>query len=142
MLCAATADLSGRLDLDAVGGAVDDDLVADGGTNRLAGLGAGLSARYVGSFEECGDPDGLSGAGGLCYVSTDYKRKVETYATFDAYVSYGFDSVAGKTSLTVGAQNLLDRDPAKVYNGFLASSDASTYDYMGRYMYARISQAF
>ncbi len=108
----------------------------------MGGLGAGLSGRYVGTFKECADGDGLSGAGGLCYVDSSLSRMVETYVTFDAYVSYGFDSVAGKTSFTVGAQNLLDRDPAKVYNGFLASSDASTYDYMGRYMYARLSQSF
>ncbi|MBL0275331.1 MAG: TonB-dependent receptor [Anaeromyxobacter sp.] len=108
----------------------------------MSDLGAGLSGRYIGTFKECADPDGLSGAGGLCYVDATLSRQVETYMTFDGYVTYGFSSVAGKTAVTVGAQNLLDRKPAKVYNGFLASSDASTYDYMGRYVYARLSQSF
>lgn len=109
---------------------------------NMGAMGAGLSGRYIGSFKECANSDGLSGADGLCYVDSTLSRNVETYVTIDGYFTYSLNSTAGKTSITVGGQNLLDRNPAKVYNGFLASSDPSTYDFMGRYVYARLTQAF
>jgi outer membrane receptor protein involved in Fe transport len=51
-------------------------------------------------------------------------------------------SKAGVTRLTVGVNNLLDARPPLIYVGFAADSDSSTYDYMGRYVYARLSQSF
>jgi outer membrane receptor protein involved in Fe transport len=39
----------------------------------------------------------------------------------------------------LGVNNLFDVAPAVVANGFLASSDAATYDYMGRYFYVRLT---
>jgi outer membrane receptor protein involved in Fe transport len=51
-------------------------------------------------------------------------------------------SKAGVTRLTVGVNNLTDQKPPLIYIGFAGDSDASTYDYMGRYFYARMSQSF
>jgi outer membrane receptor protein involved in Fe transport len=42
----------------------------------------------------------------------------------------------------VGVNNLLDRSPSLIYIGFQGDSDAPTYDYMGRFFYARMSQQF
>ena len=51
-------------------------------------------------------------------------------------------SKAGTTRMTVGVNNLLNQKPSLIYIGFAGDSDASTYDYMGRYFYARLSQLF
>lgn len=41
--------------------------------------------------------------------------------------------------ITVGINNVFDTPPAVIFNGFLGTSDASTYDYLGRYLYVRLS---
>ena len=41
--------------------------------------------------------------------------------------------------ITIGINNVFDAAPAVIFNGFLGTSDASTYDYLGRYMYIRLS---
>jgi outer membrane receptor protein involved in Fe transport len=110
---------------------------------NLGGLGAGLSARWVGSSKECANSDGISGQDGVCAGQTaPLSHTIAQWATFDAFVGYNLNTAAGNTAITVGAQNLLDEKPATAWNGFLASSDAATYDYMGRYVYARLTQAF
>jgi iron complex outermembrane recepter protein len=38
--------------------------------------------------------------------------------------------------------NVLDQDPPLIYSGFAGDSDSTTYDYMGRFVYARLSQQF
>lgn len=107
----------------------------------LRGFGAGLSAKYLGASDECGDSDGLS-FGGVCSIDASWKRRVERYVTFDGFASYTMDSGLGNTTVTLGMLNLLDRDPAKLYNGFLASSDPTAYDFTGRFVYARLQQRF
>jgi hypothetical protein len=42
----------------------------------------------------------------------------------------------------VGVNNLLNRNPSLIYIGFQGDSDAATYDYFGRFFYARMAQAF
>jgi iron complex outermembrane recepter protein len=37
---------------------------------------------------------------------------------------------------------VMNRNPPLIYIGFQADSDAATYDYMGRFFYARMSQLF
>ena len=44
--------------------------------------------------------------------------------------------------MTVGVNNVMDRNPPLIYIGFQADSDAPTYDYMGRFFYARMAQTF
>jgi outer membrane receptor protein involved in Fe transport len=103
-------------------------------------LGAGAHVRYVGSFTECEDNDcrNLGGDPDIEPIS----REVESYLTADVLGSVTLGSALGQTMLTVGVRNLLDRQPPTVYNGFTASSDASTYDYTGRLAYLRLTQQF
>lgn len=125
-----------------------------------SGFFAGLNMRYVGNIKECGDmyknDDGVwsadySGAG-LCYVSEERKaakevptvisRNVGAYTIFDLALSYALDTGMGKTTIGVGVNNLFDVEPRKIYNGFTEGTDAYAYDFLGRYMYARVSHAF
>jgi outer membrane receptor protein involved in Fe transport len=100
---------------------------------------AGVNLRYINGFREC--------QGNSCQVTSataqaPISRRVENYYTVDANVGYNLESSYGSTSLQVGVNNLLDRAPARVFNGFLADSDAATYDYMGRYFYLRATHNF
>jgi len=69
-------------------------------------------------------------------------RKVDWNLTTDIFATYGFKNPAGKTTLSAGINNVFDQDPPPIYNGFLADSDAATYDYLGRFFYIRLSQLF
>ena len=97
----------------------------------LGGWGAGLNIRFIGPYKECLDND--------CNDNLP-SRNVSSNATADVFASYNFGSSAGKTTVSVGVNNVLDQDPPFLANGFLADSDASTYDYLGRYFYLRLSQ--
>ncbi len=108
----------------------------------LGGFGAGVSTRFLGSFKECGDSGGNFNGPGLCYVDATYSRKVDAYNTYDAFVSYGFKSSAGRTTVGVGVNNVFDTKPALIYNGFLAGTDPAAYDVAGRFLYFRVGQSF
>ena len=41
--------------------------------------------------------------------------------------------------LTLGVNNVFNQPPAVIFNGLLGTSDFTAYDFMGRYMYLRIS---
>jgi len=97
------------------------------------GAGAGFNVRYVGPFKECDQNNCNGGA---------MSRDVAKWYKADVYASYSAKSSAGTTSLTVGVNNVMDRNPPIIYIGFQADSDAPTYDYMGRFIYARLSQQF
>jgi outer membrane receptor protein involved in Fe transport len=97
------------------------------------GAGAGVALRYVGSFKECDQNNCNGGA---------MSRDVAAWYKLDLHASYALKSAAGTTSFTVGVNNVLDRNPPLIYIGFQADSDAATYDYMGRFVYARLSQLF
>jgi iron complex outermembrane receptor protein len=98
-----------------------------------AGLGAGFNVRYVGTYKEC-DQNNCNGGAPARTVDHWYKA--------DLFGSYALKTPAGTTTLTVGVNNLMDRNPPLIYIGFQADSDAPTYDYMGRFFYARMSQLF
>jgi iron complex outermembrane recepter protein len=100
----------------------------------LDNFGAGFNIRYIGGFKECEGND--------CNRPSAPNRDVDANVTADVFGSYAFQTPAGKTSVAIGVNNVLDQEPAVIYNGFLAESDAATYDYLGRYFYARLSQAF
>jgi outer membrane receptor protein involved in Fe transport len=102
-------------------------------------LSASTNARWINGFKECEKNS--------CQVDNPSApapifRQVESYYTLDANVAYNLETTAGDSTLQVGVNNLLDRAPAKVFNGFLANSDATTYDYMGRYFYMRLTHSF
>jgi outer membrane receptor protein involved in Fe transport len=97
------------------------------------GVGGGLNVRYVGTYRECDQNN--------CNVGNP-GRDVSAWYKLDLFGSYSVKSTAGTTTLSVGVNNLLDRDPSLIYIGFAADSDAATYDYMGRFFYARLAQLF
>lgn len=100
-------------------------------------VNAGLNIRYIGGYKECQDND--------CNTPENlemFSRDVAANVTADVFGGYTVKSPAGTTRVTVGVNNLLDQKPSLIYVGFAGDSDASTYDYMGRYFYARLSQLF
>jgi outer membrane receptor protein involved in Fe transport len=101
------------------------------------GWGGVLNVRWVGGFRECED--------NACQ-QTDPKappartRDVEAYVAADLNISYKLSHKGGSTTnFAAGVNNLLDRAPAYIVNGFSAASDTTAYDYMGRYFYMRMS---
>lgn len=108
-----------------------------------AGWNAGINVRYIHEMKECAD--------NFCFFEDDpddpmdvppIERDVDRNITADLFGGYTLKSSAGTTTLAVGINNVMDQDPPKIYNGFLAESDAATYDYLGRYYYFRMSQLF
>jgi len=97
------------------------------------GIGAGVNLRFVGTFKECDQNNCNGGAP---------SRDVERWYKLDVFASYAVKSAAGTTTLAVGVNNALDRAPSLIYIGFQGDSDAATYDYMGRFAYARLSHLF
>ena len=114
--------------------------------------GAGINMRFVAPFQECeGDECGGSrqeaGVDGIAgnaddYLRHTYIRDIDPNLTMDLWLAYTLESPVGTTKLTVGVNNILDADPERIYNGFTASSDPGTYDFLGRFFYGRISQSF
>jgi outer membrane receptor protein involved in Fe transport len=58
------------------------------------------------------------------------------------FASYTLRSPAGRTTLGAGVNNVGDHRPEVIYNGFLAASDPTAYDFMGRFGYVRLSHVF
>jgi outer membrane receptor protein involved in Fe transport len=104
-----------------------------------SGVGGGFNLRYVGAYKEC-NGNNCNTEENLA-MSHDVKQWLKT----DLFASYEVKSRAGTTRLSLGVNNLLDRQPPLIYTGpaaNAANSDPGTYDYMGRFVYARLSQMF
>ena len=69
-------------------------------------------------------------------------RDGDRYFKLDVFGGYDVGSRLGKTTLQIGANNLLDATPPVVYNAAAANSDAATYDFIGRMAYVRLTQLF
>ncbi len=83
--------------------------------------------RWTDEFEECEDND--------C-TGSNTRRIVESNVQHDLQFSYDFNyDNMGQGMFTFGVQNVLDEEPAKIFNGFLATSDETAYDFLGRYFY-------
>lgn len=117
------------------------------------GISAGFNLRFVGSYDECVnndcnslEADDPNGDGVEDVMDDEYRaintRNVEANVTADLFAGYSMKSKAGVTTLSVGMNNVLDQNPPLIYSGFAGDSDSSTYDYMGRFVYARLSQQF
>jgi outer membrane receptor protein involved in Fe transport len=98
-----------------------------------SGVAAGFNVRYVGSYKECDQNNCNGGA---------LSRDVAKWYKGDVYASYAAKSTAGLTTLSVGVNNVMNQNPPLIYIGFQADSDAATYDYMGRFIYMRLTQQF
>ena len=99
----------------------------------------GLTWRYVGGFQECEDND-CKGKYRKDVGEVPPSRNVASNSTINLRGSYELGTALGRSVLTVGVNNLFDQPPAVIFNGLLATSDASTYDFMGRYLYLRLTQ--
>jgi iron complex outermembrane receptor protein len=108
----------------------------------LGQLGAGLNTKFIAGYHECGDANGDFSGSGLCYVNSTFERRVSAWNVWDAFVSYNLKSVAGRTSLSFGVNNVFNRDPPKIYNTFASATDQYTYDQLGRFFYVRVAQAY
>jgi outer membrane receptor protein involved in Fe transport len=109
----------------------------------MAGFSAAVRTYFIGSYRECGDSAGDLSGTGLCYVPGHLgERDVSAYNTWDVSFGYAFKSDAGTTSLSVGASNLFDVAPPRVYNGFASTTDVYSYDMVMRQVYARLGHQF
>jgi outer membrane receptor protein involved in Fe transport len=98
-----------------------------------SGLAGGFNVHYISSFTECQFADCTDGLPG---------RTVDSWYKIDVYASYTFHNPTGVTTLSVGVNNIADRDPALIYIGADGNSDGSAYDLMGRLLYARLTEQF
>jgi iron complex outermembrane recepter protein len=108
-----------------------------GAWTHPSGASGGFTLRFVGTYKECRD-NNCNSADNLAVASRD----VDRYAKLDLFGGYDVSSRLGKTTLQVGINNLFDATPPLVYNAAAASSDAATYDFVGRLVYLRLSQRF
>ncbi len=104
-------------------------------------FGAGVTERFVGSFVECAAADGTS-AGGACFTDPIDRRKVSAYWQTDIQLSYNLKSPIGNTTFGAGIRNLFNSAPPRIYSAFTPTSDATAYDFYGRFFYGRITQKF
>jgi hypothetical protein len=98
-----------------------------------SGLGAGFNVQYIGSYKECNASD--------CNHNQP-SRPVDAWTKVDLFSSYTMKSRAGTTNIGIGVNNVMNKLPAVIYSGFAGTSDSSTYDYMGRFLYMRLAQMF
>jgi iron complex outermembrane recepter protein len=103
---------------------------------------AGVNLRFLSSYDECPDSNcnGLEEEDPM--TRDTFTRSVDANVTADVFAGYSIKSKAGVTSLSLGVNNVLDQAPPVIYSGFSGDSDGSTYDFMGRFVYARLTQQF
>ena len=111
--------------------------------NATAGMkwgraSAGLTWQYIGGYQEC-EEDDCKGLYRDDVEESPQTRDVDSNSLFSIQGSYRLFTGAGGSVITVGMNNVFDQAPAVLFNGFLGTSDASTYDFLGRYLYVRFS---
>ena len=99
---------------------------------------AGLTWEYVGGFVECEDND-CKGLYRSDVVERPAFRDVESNSVLGLRGTYRLFTGAGGTVLTLGMNNVFNQPPAVIFNGLLGTSDFTAYDFMGRYLYFRLS---
>src|SRR5262249_47652698 len=102
-----------------------------------SGASGGFNLRFIGTYKECAADD-CNTPQNLATASRD----VDRYLKLDLYGAYDVRSGLGKTTVQIGVNNVLDVMPPVVYNAPAANSDATTYDFVGRMLYLRLSQLF
>jgi iron complex outermembrane recepter protein len=114
-----------------------------GVTYGLGGFSGAVSGRYIGPYWECAGANGRSV--GFCYQQNpenSLHRLVSQYVVFDLFASYALQSDFGRTTLSAGINNVLNTNPPRVYDNSFTFSDPSAYDYIGRFVYGRLTQRF
>ena len=100
---------------------------------RFRGASAGVAGRLVGSYKMCDDGD--------CSTPNALSREVPAYATWDLFLGYTLKSVRGTSSVLLGVNNVLNQAPPLLYDSTSNNSNPSTYDFVGRYAYLKLSHA-
>jgi iron complex outermembrane recepter protein len=99
------------------------------------GLSAGFNFHFIDSFQECQNDD--------CNDPQNPQRTVDSYSKLDVFGSLTMGGRrTAETTLTVGVNNVFDRQPPVIYNGASGNYDTTAYDMLGRFMYARLTQSF
>ena len=114
-----------------------------GVTYGLGGFSGAVSGRYIGPIWECAGSNGRSP--GFCYQQkpeNSVHRLVSQYVLFDLFASYALRTPVGRTTLSAGINNVLNTNPPRIYDNGFTFSDPTAYDYIGRYVYGRLSQQF
>ena len=114
-----------------------------GVTYGLGGFSGAVSGRYIGPYWECAGSNGRSP--GFCYQQTpenSVHRLVSQYVLFDLFASYALRTDVGRTTLSAGINNVLNTNPPRIYDNSFTFSDPTAYDYIGRYVYGRLTQQF
>jgi outer membrane receptor protein involved in Fe transport len=96
--------------------------------------------RWIGGFQECETVCSRPDRTGREQLS----RRVSPYGTVDLSVAYAIRAgERSTTTLRAGVSNLFDRPPPFIAAFPLeGNSDASTYDYLGRFFFMTASHAF
>ena len=139
-------------DIATVGGVYPAFKFISGVRWAFEGFNAGFNTRFLSAFHECGSTTGNFNGTATCYalqqpggttgVDSTTSRTVSAYNTWDIFAGYTFPWMAGRSTIGAGVNNLFNASPAVIYNGFLAASDPTAYDFMGRFFYGRVSHAF
>jgi iron complex outermembrane recepter protein len=140
-----TFDLAGNSGF--IGGVYPDFKFNTGVNWNLGGFGAGVTMRYIGGYKECAAIDG-SNTGGLCYLTNNPAsgftqfptHHVSAYSTFDLSLGYRLNTAFGRTTLGLGVNNVFDKTPPIVFDSFTPQSDPTAYDFLGRFVYLRLTQ--
>lgn len=104
------------------------------------GFNANLNVRWINGFRECQFND--------CSVPEEegaplpISRNVEAWYAADINAGYSLKTDFGESNFQIGVNNVLDRNPAFIANGFTANSDPGNYDFLGRYFFARVTHRF
>jgi iron complex outermembrane recepter protein len=102
------------------------------------GFNANLNVRWINGFRECQAND--------CSVPEDgpapLYRDVDSWYAADINAGYSMKTDFGESNFQIGVNNVLDRAPVFIANGFTANSDPGNYDFMGRYFFARVTHRF
>jgi len=108
---------------------------------NLGPVGAGFNVRYVHSFKECRNAD--DSVRDDCRVADVVSRKVDPNVTADVLANYTIRVPGRQDHDQRGCeQRARPRIRRTSTNGFLATSDYATYDYLGRFFYLRVAQLF
>ncbi|HET7504807.1 MAG TPA: TonB-dependent receptor [Kofleriaceae bacterium] len=98
------------------------------------GASMGFNFLFVDSFQECRFND--------CANNSAQARTVESYEKLDVFGTVVFGHRTPMTTLTIGVNNVFDRAPPTIFAGAAGNYDEATYDFLGRFAYARLTQTF
>ncbi len=100
---------------------------------------AGLTWEYIGGFVECENNDCTGLYRSNAEEAEPAYRDVEASSLVGLRGTYRLFTGAGGTVFTFGVNNVFNQPPSVIFNGLLGTSDFTAYDFMGRYLYLRLS---